>query len=144
MRGISRSFPTIGLIPICVLASTTLVYSQFNQNYIDEVTYQHVGSKACWETHLDKTEINVLIDFSINEPNLKTIELKQVWVFPKWIKDENGIQFKEVRTSIEKPTNVSTSLAYSMVENHELVKGKWKFKLYYKKKLLHEMEFIVP
>jgi hypothetical protein len=144
MQGIFGSFPTIGLIPICMLASTTLVYSQFNQNYTSDVTYQHESSKVCWETRLNKTEINVLIDFRISEPNLKTIKLKQVWIFPSWIKDENGRQFKDVRTDIEKITNETTSVAYSMFENHELVKGKWKFQLYYKKKLLHEMEFIVP
>jgi hypothetical protein len=71
------------------------------------------------------------------------ITIEQVWVFPTIVTNEKGEKYKEIRYPFSKPTNKKTATTFTFVEDYEIVKGEWKYQLFFKGDLLYERKFYV-
>ena len=71
------------------------------------------------------------------------IPIRQVWIYPEKVIDENGNSFKKLDYIIEKPTNDDRWSAYKFEKECELVKGEWTFQVFYGKKKLYERKFYI-
>jgi hypothetical protein len=129
------------LITLIILIKSLNGYTQFNRTYTSSINYKSIGYQICTVHAAEKTEVKIGIEFILESETVEIITLNQIWIFPKEIADEKGNKFKEVKTNIEKPTNENVYLSFTMNERNDLVKGKWKYRLYHKKKLLFEKEF---
>ncbi len=123
------------------LTNSVNSYAQFNKTYSSDINYKPLSYQVCTETAEHRTDIKIGMEFILEATTNEKITLNQIWIFPKEIADEKGAKFKEVRTSIEKPTNEKINLSFNMSESSNLIRGKWKYRLYHKKKLLVEKEF---
>ncbi|UKN03238.1 DUF3859 domain-containing protein [Paracrocinitomix mangrovi] len=64
------------------------------------------------------------------------VPFKAIWTFPKPIVNEKGKEFSSVKTKIWLETHTRYFSTYSIEKEYEIVKGDWKFELFYGKKLV--------
>jgi len=78
------------------------------------------------------------------ESNLDpVVSLRQVWVFPDSMHDEEGNVYKQESYVINRLPNQEKYAAYKLEYPYEIIKGKWQLCFYYKKHLLYRKIFVL-
>jgi hypothetical protein len=65
------------------------------------------------------------------------------WIYPKKITNEKGEEFKSIRYTSKRPTNIPSGSNYSLNAPYEMVKGKWTVNIYIDDKKMTSKTFIV-
>lgn len=126
-----------------LLCFHTTGYSQFNSNFSSQIKCREVSHRICVSTLGQKSEIAIEVSLFLEAGKSENVTLNLEWIFPKGIPDGKGDKFRNVTSEIERPTNENFILSYSIIENADLVKGKWRLKLYHKRQLLLEREYFI-
>lgn len=71
----------------------------------------------------------------------KNLSIEQVWIFPETITNDKGEKFKELRYTVNKPTNEKTYSTYTLEKNFEVVKGEWIYQMFYNDSKIYEKTF---
>lgn len=71
------------------------------------------------------------------------VELRQVWIFPDSMHNEEGDAYVEDAYKVSKTPNQETYASYQLEYPYELIKGKWQLCFYYKKHLLYRKIFVL-
>jgi Domain of unknown function (DUF3859) len=116
-------------------------FAQVNTKY--RVRFKELSYRVCTSTALEKTQVNVTIEYILECSGNGKIMLQETWIFPRVLSDEKGSTYSDFTSQVEKAANENISSSYTMIQNSELVKGKWKFKLTYRGALLCEKEFSI-
>jgi|GEM_PF-4889282 len=103
----------------------------FNVTHKTDTIPAHIGS-----------EFGIV--YSVNATSVDDVELTKVWIFPSVM--HNPITHKSydrlVRTVYVNQASNSYS-AYKLEDSFEVIKGEWKFRIYYKQHLLYAHHFYV-
>jgi len=83
------------------------------------------------------------IEYEIQSPKQKIIELKTIWSCPKEIIDQNGKSFDKTEYYINKLTNEYTYSNYTLENDYEMIEGKWNISIFYKSKELLNKNFML-
>ncbi len=118
-------------------------YSQFNRTFNSDINCKLLSYEICTIHGFQKTDVKIGMEFILESATDQNITLNQVWIFLGALSDEKGNKYTQVKSDMEKPTNENLSLSFNMAESTERVRGKWKYKLYHKTKLIFEKEFWV-
>jgi hypothetical protein len=84
------------------------------------------------------------VKYSVSTANYENVELTKVWIFPATM--SNSVTHKKydrlIKTLWLKPERATYS-SYKLEDSFELIKGDWKFRIYYKHHLLYSKHFEV-
>ena len=58
------------------------------------------------------------------------------WIYPKKITNEKGEEFKSIKYTTRRPTNIPSASSYSLDAPYEMVKGTWVMNIYIDNKLM--------
>ncbi len=83
------------------------------------------------------------IEYEIQSPKQKLIELKTVWTYPEEMINQDGKSFDRTEYYINKLTNEYTYSNYTLENNYEMIEGKWNISIFYKSKELLNKNFIL-
>ena len=75
----------------------------------------------------DTADINVVIE----------------WIYPEKITNEKGEEFKSIKYTTKRPTNVPSASSYSLDAPYEMVKGNWKMNIYLENKKVYTKTFFL-
>lgn len=65
------------------------------------------------------------------------------WVFPKIMTNDKGEEFKTIRYTTKRPTNIPSGSSYTFDEPFELLKGNWQMNVYLDNRKVYSRTFIV-
>ena len=83
------------------------------------------------------------IEYIIESPKNRLIEIKTVWSYPNSMTNKDGIVFSKSEYLIDKLTNEYTYSSYELIENFEMQEGEWMLELFYEEKSILKKIFIL-
>ncbi len=81
------------------------------------------------------------VNYLLKSDTYKNLPIEFVWTFPKTITNDKGNIFKEFRYKNFVATNNSQHEAYSLNKPYLIVKGEWKYQMFYEGKKIYEKRF---
>jgi hypothetical protein len=83
------------------------------------------------------------IRYTLESNQDMAVSLRQVWIFPDSMRDEEGGVFKEVSRELNTTPNEETFASYQLDYPYEVMRGKWQLRFYYKNHLLYRKIFVL-
>jgi hypothetical protein len=68
--------------------------------------------------------------YQVNAKDTIDIAVVIEWIYPQVVTNEKGEQFKLIKYTTRRPTNIPSASSYSLDEPYEMVKGNWILNMY--------------
>ena len=73
---------------------------------------------------------NFGVVYIVNSKDTVDIDVVIEWIYPKKITNDKGQEFKSIKYTTKRPTNIPSASSYSLDEPYETIKGDWKMNIY--------------
>lgn len=83
------------------------------------------------------------VEFKVTGISNPDLHYTTEWVYPKPIKEEDGRLYGAVQTNSSISTDQEVNAGFYLLDNKQLLKGKWKLNIYVEKKLLYTHVFVL-
>ena len=80
-------------------------------------------------------------DFIVKAEEYKKIPVDIVWTYPAPITNSEGKTYKTLKYQENIPTNKNFHTTYALNEDYLVVKGDWKYQMFYKGRKIYENKF---
>lgn len=81
--------------------------------------------------------------YNIKAKDTIDIDVDVEWIFPKTITNDKGQQFKSIRYTTKRPTNILSASSYTLEERYEMIKGNWILNIYIENKQVYSKTFVL-
>ena len=118
----------------------------------EELTTSPTGTHGWLEDFeiIDKTtsiqalpKANFGVVYIVNAKDTVDIDVVIEWIYPKKITNDKGQEFKSIKYTTKRPTNIPSASSYSLDEPYETVKGDWKMNIYIENKRVCSKTFVL-
>ena len=86
---------------------------------------------------------NFGVVYIVNAKDTVDIDVVIEWIYPKKITNDKGQEFKSIKYTTKRPTNIPSASSYSLDEPYETVKGDWKMNIYIENKKVCSKTFVL-
>ena len=118
----------------------------------EELTTSPTGTHGWLEDFeiIDKTtsiqalaKANFGVVYIVNSKDTVDIDVVIEWIYPKKITNDKGQEFKSIKYTTKRPTNIPSASSYSLDEPYETIKGDWKMNIYIENKKVCTKTFVL-
>lgn len=81
--------------------------------------------------------------FKVNGPDTYDLKYTIEWVYPVPMDEGDGKLYGGVRTNLSMATNKDNDAFFTFTQPYQLIKGKWKLRIYFGDKKVYAQTFIV-
>ena len=86
---------------------------------------------------------NFGVVYIVNAKDTVDIDVVIEWIYPKKITNDKGQEFKSIKYTTKRPTNIPSASSYSLDDPYETVKGDWKMNIYIENKRVCSKTFVL-
>ena len=86
---------------------------------------------------------NFGVVYIVNSKDTVDIDVVIEWIYPKKITNDKGQEFKSIKYTTKRPTNIPSASSYSLDEPYETIKGDWKMNIYIENKKVCTKTFVL-